>query len=394
MNVLVVNIGSTSFKFRLLDMPGERTLARGGVEGVGTPDGRLQFAKGDAEPTEDRLPVANQAQAVDACLSRLADSGAGGQALPGIDAVGFKAVHGGPIAEPVRVTDDVLSVMEDFANVAPAHNPAYVAAMRAFGQRMPAVPLVAAFETGFHQSIPAARSHYAVPYEWARDYGVKRYGFHGASHRYIAERTAELLGRDDLRIISCHLGGSSSICALQSGRSVANSFGTAAQSGVPHNNRVGDLDPYALLLVRARTGASLDDMLAQLSTSGGLLGLSGVSNDMREIAQAAASGNQQARLARDVFVESVRHYIGAYVVALEGLDALVFTGGIGERSKDIRRRVCSGLEFLGIELDVRRNEAEAIDQTVSADGARVTVLAVRTNEELVVARQTVMVLQD
>ena len=391
MNVLVMNIGSTSFKFRLFDMADERVLAEGGVEGVGTPRSRVFTKLGDAETAETLTSIGDQAKAVEACVGRLAGAGPGGSRLA-IDAVGFKAVHGGPISEPARVTTDVLNVMKEFADLAPAHNPPYAAAMRAFEAQMPGTPLVAAFETGFHQTIPAARSYYAVPYEWAVQYGVKRYGFHGASHRYVAVRTSELLGRSDLRIISCHLGGSSSVCAIDSGRSIANSFGTAPQSGIPHNNRVGDMDPYALVLVRARTGADMDEMLATLATQGGLLGISGVSNDMREVMAAADAGSERARLALDMFVESVRHYIGAYLVALGGLDVLVFTGGIGERSAGIRRRVCAGLEFLGIRLDPSRNDVAGPEATVSADDSQVEILAMQTNEELVVARQTVEVL--
>lgn len=391
MNVLVVNIGSTSFKFRLYDMGTERLLARGSIEGVGADGSRVCLKIGDEPETEEFRSIRDQNEAVGACMAALRSSARRRPPLP-IDAVGFKAVHGGPIGEPVPVTNDVLRIMEDFADIVPAHNPPYVAAMRAFAAQMPGVPQVAAFETGFHQTIPEARSTYAVPHEWKQKYGVRRYGFHGASHRYVAEWVAKRLGREDLRIISCHLGGSSSICAIQAGRSVANSFGMAPQSGTPQNNRVGDFDPYALPLLRKRTGRSIEELLDTMATQGGLLGLSGLSNDMRAIMQAAEEGHERARLARDVFVESVRHYLGAYVVALGGLDVLVFTGGIGERSPEIRQRVCEGLAFLGIVLNAARNEAPPADGTVSADDARVRVLAIETNEELVVARQTQAVL--
>jgi acetate kinase len=390
MNVLVVNIGSTSFKFRLFDMASEEVMVRGGVEGVGTAQARVTLQVGSAAPSDTHRAVANQAEAVQMCIAELT-APASGQAFA-IDAVGFKAVHGGSIADPVRVTPDVLAVMDEFADVVPAHNPAYAAAMRAFEAHMPGTPLVAAFETGFHQTIPEARAIYAIPYEWTTKFGVRRYGFHGASHRYIAAKTAALLGRDDLRVISCHLGGSSSICAIQAGKSIANSFGMAPQSGVPQNNRVGDFDAYAMLTLRARTGMDMDALLAGMAHKGGLLGISGVSNDMAEIVEAAASGHTQAELALSAFVESVRDYIGAYVVALHGLDVLAFTGGIGERSAEVRRRVCDGLEFLGIHLDPARNEAGSQAETISSDDSRVRVLALATNEELIVARQTLEVL--
>jgi acetate kinase len=386
MNILVVNIGSTSFKFRLFDMRDERVLARGGVEDVGQPVSGTTLACGDAEPRTTQQPIRDQAAAVDWCLTALAQAGAGRTALP-IDAVGFKAIHGGRLADAVRVTPDVLAVMEDFAAAAPAHNPVYVAVMRAFAARMPGVPLVAAFETAFHQTIPASRTTFAIPYEWTAEHGVRRYGFHGASHQYIAERTAELLGRTDLRIISCHLGGSSSLCAIHSGRSVANSFGMTPQSGLPHNNRVGDFDAYALLVLRAKTGLDFDGLLAAMASCGGLLGISGLSNDMRQICDAAAGGHERAELALSTFVESVRHYLGAYVVALGGLDVLVFTGGIGERSAEVRRRVCAGLDFLGIRLDAERNAHPRPATALSVEGAPVRILVVPANEELMVARR-------
>lgn len=390
MNVLVVNIGSTSFKFRLFDMNTERMLARGGVEGVGQPTSKVTLQVGDATTEQPEQHIADQAAAVAWCLKTLAAPPTG--AALAIDAVGFKAVHGGPIAHPARVNDDVIRIMEQFVAAAPAHNPPYIAAMRAFEQQMPKIPLVAAFETGFHQTIPPSRTTFAVPYEWTVEYGVRRYGFHGASHRYIATRTAELLERNDLRIVSCHLGGSSSLCAIERGRSVANSLGMTPQSGLPQNNRVGDFDVFALPTLLERTGKPLDELLRIMSKEGGLLGISGVSNDMPELIAAADGGHPLAVLALDTYVESIRHYLGAYVVALGGLDALVFTGGIGERSALVRRRVCAGLGFLGIELDQAANDAASSETLIST--ATVRVLVVPTNEELIVARQTRATLED
>jgi acetate kinase len=390
MNVLVVNIGSTSFKFRLFDMAREVVLVRGAVEGVGKGVSTVTLQHGSAAPTVARQVVADQASAVRICLEQLALGGATAARDSGrfpVDAVAFKAVHGGHIAEAVRVTSEVIRVMETVAAAAPAHNPPYVAAMRAFAQQMPDTPLVAAFETGFHQTIPAARTTYGIPYEWTAKYGVRRYGFHGASHRYVSLRTAEILRRGGPRGISCHLGGSSSICAIENGRSVATSMGMTPQSGLPQNNRVGDFDPYALVLLRDRTGLDVDRLLATMALQGGLLGISGVSNDMQEITTAALGGSERAELAVSVFVESVRHYIGAFIVALRGVDVLVFTGGIGERSAEVRDRVCAGLEFLGMRLDGSRNQAAAGEATISADGSPVTILTIPANEELVVARQ-------
>ncbi|HOB73917.1 MAG TPA: acetate/propionate family kinase [Phycisphaerae bacterium] len=381
MIVLVANIGSTSFKFRLFDMNGERELARGGVDRIGRDDAAVKV--GAASWTG---PIADHGQAIDKCLALLPDPNVK------IDAIGFKAVHGGPISGAVRVTDEVIATMTEFFDVAPAHNPPYVAAMKAFAGRLPEVPQVAAFETAFHQSIPASRTTYAVPWEWTQA-GARRYGFHGASHRYIAVRTAELMGRQDLRVISCHLGGSSSVCAIENGRSVACSFGTTPQSGLPHNNRVGDFDPYCLLKVLPRFGLTLEDALAAMAKGGGLLGISGVSNDMREVEAAAAQGNERAKLAVDAFVEAVRHYVGAYLAVLNGADLLVFTGGIGENGTAIRQAICGRMDYAGIRLDPKRNEVRGQEALISADDSRVKIMVVPTNEELIVARQTCEVLR-
>lgn len=372
MRVLVANLGSTSFKFKLLDMArGGAEEARGNFERIGQPGG--DFASHDA--------------VIDVLLARLATPP---------DAIGFKAVHGGPISGAVRVTDEVLATMQRFADVAPAHNPVYIAAMRSFASKLPAVPQVAAFETAFHQTIPPARQVYAIPHEWTETLGIRRYGFHGASHRYIAGRVAEL-APSARRVISCHLGGSSSICAIEGGRSVANSFGMTAQSGVMHNNRVGDFDAFALLkLVNDRQ--TLGDVFKRLSKEGGLLGISGVSNDLRDVERAAAEGDARARLAIDAFVESVRHYVGAYLAVLGGCDALVFTGGIGENAAGVRAAACRNLQFAGIELDEEKNRRGGRDGVsgearIESEKSRTQIWILPTNEELVVARQTVEVLE-
>jgi acetate kinase len=266
--------------------------------------------------------------------------------------------------------------------------------MRLLAEKLPGIPLVAAFETNFHVTIPEYNRCYAVPYEWIEQGIVRRWGFHGASHRYIAGRTAELLGRGDLRIISCHLGGSSSMCAIRHGRSVATSMGMSAQSGLPQNNRVGDFDPFALPIIMRQTGKSLSEVLSILATRSGLLGLSGVGTDYRDIATAAAGGNARARLALDVYAASIRHYLGAYLVELGGADVLVFTGGIGENAADLRAAVCRDLEPLGIVLDAAANVAARGEAPVHAPASRVQVWAMPTNEELVVARQAAQLLKD
>ncbi len=249
------------------------------------------------------------------------------------------------------------------------------------------MPLIAAFETGFHRTIPEANQRYAIPDAWATELGVRRWGFHGASHRYISWRMPELLGRSDIKVISCHLGGSSSLCAIRHGQSVACSLGTSPQSGLPHNNRVGDFDVFALPVLIRETGKSLDEILSILANESGLQGLSGAGCDLRDIEAAAAAGNERAKLAMDVFIAAIRQYLGAYLVELDGADAIVFTGGIGENSASIRSGVCRDLAWFGIALDPALNASGPAERCVSTAGSRVQVWTVPTNEEIVVARQ-------
>ncbi len=386
MKILVANLGSTSFKYQLLDMDGERPLARGGIERIGSPQSRSTVQIGGRRQ-EKVLSVPDHAEAVRQCLGQLTDPEHGClKDASEVSAIGFKAVVGGRVDGVQRVTREVLDAMQEAADVAPAHNPAYITAMRMLAEKMPQIPLVAAFETDFHRTIPDCNRYYAVPFEWAEKGLVRRWGYHGASHRYIATRTAELLGRSDLRIISCHLGGSSSICAIRGGQSVANSFGFSAQTGLPHNNRVGEFDPFALPVVMKLTGKSLPEVLAMLSAKSGLAGLSGTSGDVRDLVEAAAKGNARAKLALDVFASAVRHYLGAYLVELGGADAIVFTGGIGENQAGFRAMVLRDLEELGIVLDAAVNAETRTERSIHAATSRVQVWVMPTNEELIVAR--------
>ena len=387
MKILVANLGSTSFKYRLFDMDGERQLARGGTERIGSSESR-SFVEVGGRRHEMVSAVPDHAVAVRRCLDQLTDPVHGClQNASEVAAIGFKAVHGGAFSGVQRVTPEVLAAMEAMSEVAPAHNPPYIAAMRLLSEKLPEIPLVAAFETGFHQTIPDRLRYYAVPFEWAEKHRVMRWGFHGASHRYIAGRTAALLGRNDLRIISCHLGGSSSLCAIRNGQSVASSLGMSPQSGLPHNNRTGDFDPFALPVLLTQTGKSLAELLKDLDSKSGLLGLSGVSGDVRDLEEAASQGNVRARLALDVFVTSIRHFLGAYLVELGGADAIVFTGGIGENGVGIRAAVCAGLETFGIALDPAANSSAKGECSIGSANSRTQIWVVPTNEELVVARQ-------
>jgi acetate kinase len=388
--ILVANLGSTSFKYRLYDLDGkaETMLARGAVERIGAPQARvtLHCPKGDIELVE---PIPDHAAALRICLDQLTDPALGIITnASDIAAIGFKAVHARKLTGVHRVTPEVLDAMEAFADVTPAHNPPYTRAMRILADRFPAMPLVAAFETGFHQTIPEHLQRYAVPDAWATEFGIRRWGFHGASHRYIAGRMSELLGRTDLKLISCHLGGSSSLCAIRNGQSVACSLGMSPQSGLPHNNRVGDFDVFALPVILRETGMNLEQVLEVLASQSGLEGLGCAGRDLRDIEAAAEGGNRQAALAIEMFIGSIRHYLGAYLVELGGADAIAFTGGIGENSARIRTGVCRDLDWFGISLDPSKNEGARGEQIVSGAASRVQVWTVPTNEELVVARQT------
>ncbi|MDF1747041.1 MAG: acetate/propionate family kinase, partial [Gimesia sp.] len=389
----VANLGSTSFKYRLFDMPAEVQLARGGIDRIGEAQSHcfVEIGEHREENTEN---VPDHAAAVNLCLSQLTNSEWGClSSADEVAGIGFKAVFAGNLSGIRLVDEELLTKMEALADIAPAHNPPYARAMRQLRQAFPEIPLVAALETAFHETIPAENRTYAIPFEWQEEYEVKRWGFHGASHRYIGTRMAELTGRDDLRVISCHLGGSSSLCAMQGGVSKANSLGMSPQTGLPHNNRVGDFDPFALPVLIKATGKSLGELLEDLSSKGGLLGMSGLSGDCRDLEEAAANGHERAEMALSVFHSAIRHYLGAYLTVLGGADAIVFTGGIGENSVSLREKVCSNLEWAGIRLDAERNKVASNEAQIQADDSQVQIWVVPTNEEIVVGRQTVEVIE-
>ncbi|TWT92048.1 acetate/propionate family kinase [Stieleria varia] len=402
MLILVANLGSTSFKYRLFeisddckvgDIHNARCLARGGVERIGDAQSPCKVEIGDWKD-ERTLTVPDHGVAVQACLDQLTDPDHGVlKSASEVAAIGFKAVHGGRISGVFRVDDTVLDAMAEMNAAAPAHNPPYIAAMKTLQQRFPDLPLVAAFETDFHQTVPAARREYAIPRQWADEFHVRKWGFHGASHRYISVRSAELLQRDDARVISCHLGGSSSLTAIDSGKSVMTTMGMTPQTGLPQNNRVGDFDPFALPLIMQRTGLSLEETLAQLASKGGLLGLSQSSGDIRDLHEGAAQGNESCQLALDVYVQEIRRHMGGMMVALGRVDAIVFTGGIGENDDAIRSAVCSGLEGFGIDVDTAANGSGKGEFAFHSPESRTALWVIPTNEEVIVASQCVQVLQ-
>jgi len=387
MRILVSNLGSTSFKYKLFDMPGAEVLASGGMDRIGDAGSVHTYRLGDGDEKERACDLPDHAGAIDEALARLTGEGGPLAAVSDLGAVGFKTVIARNISGVVALDEDVIGRMEDFYRLAPAHNPAYVAAIRQFGQVAPDVPLIGCFETAFHADTPRRRQLYAVPWEWVEKHGIRRYGFHGASHRYAVEKVLELEGATSLRHVNCHLGGSSSLCAARNGVSLGASHGLSPQSGVPQNNRIGDLDPYALQLVVDAEGITLDEALERCASDGGLKGICGF-NDMRDIGERATAGDEQCALAIEVFASAVRDYLGAYVVELGGLDAISFTGGIGEHSSVVRAQVLRDLGFLGVELDPQLNEDTHGEGSLHAEESRVSLYVLRTDEELIVARQT------
>jgi acetate kinase len=386
MKILVANIGSTSLKWRLFDFSNnaERLLHKGGFE-----------------------RVTDYPKAIEDCLAELKKANAIADEKE-LSAVGFKTVIAKNVTGCVRLDERVLQAMTDYNGLAPAHNPPYITGIKLFAQRVPQVPLIGLFETAFHQFASEASQRYAVPQAWL-DIGVRRWGFHGASHKFIAERSAELLCRPDvaerarqlyvnngaakisgapLRVISCHLGGSSSVTGILNGASIGTSMGMSPQSGLPQNNRVGDLDAEALPYAVKTFGITIEEAQRQLTKEGGLKGLSGLSNDIRDIGEAAQKGDGKAKLALDAYVASARHWIGSYFLQLNGADALVFTAGIGENRMDLRAAICANLENLGIKLDAAKNNScRATEAIISAADSAVKIFVIPTNEELVVARE-------
>ncbi len=389
MKVLVANLGSTSFKYRLFDMSCEAELARGGVERIGDTESRC-FVEAGEKKLETHVPIEDHSVAVRQCVTQLVDPEIGciSEARE-VSAIGFKAVHGGSLTGVQRITGEVLDEMSKMNQVAPAHNPPYISAMRQLAERLPEIPLVAAFETGFHSTISRGWRNYAIPSAWSDELDVRRWGFHGASHRYISQRVKSLEKSDSRKIISCHLGGSSSLAAIHNGNSVATTMGMSPQSGLPHNNRVGDFDPFALPLIMEATGKSLDEVLDDLANQSGLLGLSGISGDIRDLHAKSAEGHDGAKYALEVLVADIRRGIGAMMMALGGVDVIAFTGGIGENDEVIRREVCRDLDQLGIKLDDGANMGGDKERRIDAEDSQVRLWIIPTNEEIIVARQTV-----
>ncbi len=394
MNVLVINAGSSSLKYQLLNPATGDLLAKGLCERIGI-DGKFTY-KPQVEGKEklDAVDVAmpTHAEAIAAVLDALVDPKNGVIAsMKEIDAVGHRVVHGGEkFASSVVITDEVMAAIEECNPLAPLHNPANIIGIKACQEKMPGVPMVAVFDTAFHQTMPAKAYTYAIPYEYYENDKMRRYGFHGTSHRYVSQRCAEILGKpiEELKIVSCHLGNGSSITAIDGGKSVDTSMGLTPLAGLPMGTRSGDMDAGIMEFIMKKYDMSMADMMTTLNKKSGVLGISGVSSDFRDLDNAAAEGNARAALAVEVFEYGVRKMIAEYAAAMGGVDAVVFTAGVGENSADMRLHFVDGLKFMGIEIDPEKNNIRGEERIVSPDGAKVKVLVIPTNEELMIAKDT------
>jgi acetate kinase len=394
MNVLVINAGSSSLKYQLMDPSTGNVLAKGLCERIGI-DGLFTY-KPQVEGKEklDAISVAmpTHAEAIEAVLNALVDPKNGVIAsMKEIDAVGHRVVHGGEaFASSVVINDEVMAAIEECNALAPLHNPANIIGIKACQAQMPGVPMVAVFDTAFHQTMPPKAYTYAIPYEYYENDKMRRYGFHGTSHRYVSQRCAEILGKpiEELKIVSCHLGNGSSITAVDGGKSVDTSMGLTPLAGLPMGTRSGDMDAGIMEYIMKKYNMSMADMMTTLNKKSGVLGISGVSSDFRDLDNAAAEGNERAALAVEVFEYGVRKMIAEYAAAMGGVDAVIFTAGVGENSADMRLNFVKGLEFMGIEIDPEKNNFRGEERIVSPDGAKVKVLVIPTNEELMIAKDT------
>ena len=393
MKVLVINAGSSSLKYQLLDTDNQEVLAKGLCERIGI-DGKFTY-KAPGKNTIDAVDVAmpTHSEAIQAVMNALVDPDNGVIAsMKEIDAVGHRVVHGGEtFACSVKIDDKVMAALEECIPLAPLHNPANITGIKACQAVMgPDVPQVAVFDTAFHQTMPPVAYTYALPYEYYEKDKVRRYGFHGTSHKYVSQRAAAMLGKpiEELKLISCHLGNGSSVTAIDGGKSVDTSMGFTPLAGLPMGTRSGDLDAGILEYLMGKYNLDIKEMLNILNKKSGVLGVSGVSSDFRDLGEAGGKGNARAALAVDMFNYGVKKYIGAYAAAMGGVDAIIFTAGVGENSADQRMAIASGLEFMGVKMDAEANNTRGKETVISAADSQVKVLLIPTNEELMIALDT------
>ncbi len=392
MNILVINAGSSSLKYQLLNPETQQVLAKGLCERIGI-DGKFTYKpEGKQAIKEADVAMPTHSEAIQAVLNALVDpeNGVIGS-MKEIDAVGHRVVHGGEkFAKSVLITDEVMAAIEECNPLAPLHNPANIIGIKACQALMPGTPMVAVFDTAFHQTMPPVAYTYALPYEYYTQDKVRRYGFHGTSHKYVAGRAAAMLGKpiEELKLISCHLGNGSSVTAIDGGKSVDTSMGFTPLAGLPMGTRSGDIDAGILEYLMHKHGYDIDTMLNILNKKSGVLGVSGVSSDFRDLEAAAEQGNQQAALAVEVFEYGVKKLIGSYAAAMGGVDAVIFTAGVGENGAGNRTNIVSGLEFMGIKIDEEKNKVRGQEIDISTQDAKVRVLVIPTNEELMIAMDT------
>ena len=392
MNILVINAGSSSLKYQLLNPETQEVLAKGLCERIGI-DGKFTYKPTGKEAVKEAdVAMPTHSEAIQAVLNALVDPANGViTSMDEIGAVGHRVVHGGEkFASSVLITDEVMAAIEECNPLAPLHNPANIIGIKACQALMPNTPMVAVFDTAFHQTMPPVAYTYALPYEYYEQDKVRRYGFHGTSHKYVSQRAAAMLGKpiEELKLISCHLGNGSSVTAIDGGKSVDTSMGFTPLAGLPMGTRAGDLDAGILQYLMNKHGMNIDEMLNVLNKKSGVEGISAISSDFRDLENAEAQGNQRAELALRVFDYSVKKYIGAYAAAMGGVDAVIFTAGVGENGPETRESACAGLEFLGIKIDPEKDKVRGKEMDVSADDAKVRVLVIPTNEELMIAMDT------
>ena len=388
MNILIINAGSSSLKYQLMDPDTGVVSAKGLCERIYI-DGRLTHNANGKKIVKD-IPMPTHSEAIAAVLDILVDPVDGViKSTDEIDAVGHRVLHGGmEFFDSCIINDEVIAAIEKCIPLGPLHNPANLMGIRACQAVMPKTPQVAVFDTAFHMTMPPVAYRYAIPTEYYKNDSIRRYGFHGTSHKYVTKRAIELMGTKDMKLINCHLGNGSSLSAVKDGKCQDTSMGLTPLAGVPMGTRSGDLDAAVVQFIMNKYGMSADECLNMLNKKSGVLALSGVSSDFRDIEGEAEKGNEDCQLALDKFAYEVRKYIGAYAAALGGLDCLVFTAGVGENSASMRARICEGLEYLGVKIDPEKNTIRGKEAIISADDSKVTVWVIPTNEELMIAQDT------
>ncbi|HWO97319.1 MAG TPA: acetate kinase [Bacillus sp. (in: firmicutes)] len=388
--IMAINAGSSSLKFQLFEMPSENVLTKGLVERIGLNDAIFTITVNGEKQTEV-TEIPDHSVAVKILVDKLLSTGII-KSFDEITGVGHRVVHGGErFNDSVLLTEETIREIEDLSDLAPLHNPANVVGIKAFQEILPNVPAVAVFDTAFHQTMPEQSYLYSLPYEYYEKYGIRKYGFHGTSHKYVSERAAELLGRpiEQLRLISCHLGNGASIAAIEGGKSIDTSMGFTPLAGVAMGTRSGNIDPALIPYIMEKTGKTAEEVINVLNKESGMLGISGFSSDLRDIEQSSEEGNERAELALQVFASRIHKYIGSYAARMSGVDAIIFTAGIGENSTEIRSRVLRGLEFMGVYWDPTLNNVRGKEAVISYPHSPVKVFVIPTNEEVMIARDVV-----